>query len=55
MYIAERFDCLSLGLEMPFKDNANHPEPDVGWSPARCRRFGRSVLEAALACVDNLR
>lgn len=55
MYMAERFDCLSFGLEMPFKDNANRPDFEVGWSPARCRRFGRSVLEASLACVDKLR
>jgi murein tripeptide amidase MpaA len=55
MYVAERFDCLSLGLEMPFKDNANRPDDAVGWSPDRCRHFGRSVLETVLACIDSLR
>jgi murein tripeptide amidase MpaA len=55
MYVAEQFDCLSLGLEMPFKDNVNRPDAEVGWSPERCRHFGRSVLEAALACIDLLR
>ena len=55
MYVASRFDCLSLGLEMPFKDNANRPDEAVGWSPERCRGFGRRVLEAVLASVDSLR
>ena len=34
--LAERFDCLAMTLEMPFKDDANHPDTDFGWSPARC-------------------
>ena len=54
-YIGERFQCLSVGLEMPFKDNANRPDGEQGWSPERSRHFGRSTLEAALACVDALR
>lgn len=54
-YVAERFNCLSLGLEMPFKDNANRPDEAAGWSPDRSRHFGRSLVEAVLACVDALR
>jgi murein tripeptide amidase MpaA len=54
-YVAQRFDCPSQGLEMPFKDNANRPDEAEGWSPERCRGFGRSVLEAILACLDELR
>lgn len=54
-YVAERFNCLSVGLEMPFKDNANRPDEAAGWSPDRCRGFARSVVEASLACVDSLR
>ena len=34
-YVAETFGCLSLTLEMPFKDNADRPEPEFGWSPER--------------------
>jgi murein tripeptide amidase MpaA len=55
MYVAQRFDCLSLGLEMPFKDNRNRPDAERGWSPERCRHFGGSVAEAVLACIDSLR
>lgn len=54
-YVANRFGCLSMGLEMPFKDNAKRPNEESGWSPERSRGFGRSVLEAALRCVNLLR
>ncbi len=54
-YVANRFDCLSMGLEMPFKDNANRPNEESGWSTERSRAFGRSVVEALLRCVDELR
>lgn len=45
--IAHRFACLAVTLEMPFKDTADTPRPDVGWSPERCRRLGASCVEAA--------
>ncbi len=54
-WVAERFDCLAVGIEMPFKDDANHPDEHVGWSPDRSRAFGRSLVEAMLACVGSLR
>jgi murein tripeptide amidase MpaA len=43
--IATRFDCLSVTLEMPFKDCETNPDPDRGWSPAKARNLGASVLE----------
>lgn len=46
-YVAETFGCLAMTLEQPFKDAANHPSPEVGWSPARCRHLAR-------ACIDTL-
>ncbi|VVE04312.1 peptidase M14, carboxypeptidase A [Pandoraea iniqua] len=45
-WIARRFDCLSLTLEMPFKDNANRPDTNVGWSGARSAALGASMLAA---------
>ncbi|MEO6417772.1 MAG: M14-type cytosolic carboxypeptidase [Polyangiaceae bacterium] len=54
-YTGEAFDCLSLTLEMPFKDDADAPDPEVGWSPERCRKLGADTLEAMLAVVDDLR
>ena len=54
-YVAETFGCLAMTLEMPFKDAANAPDPRYGWSPVRCRRLGRSCLEALAAIFDDLR
>ena len=54
-WIGETFDCLSLTLEMPFKDNQNNPDPVLGWSPGRARGFGRTTLESTLVCLDELR
>ncbi len=54
-YVAETFGCLSLTLEMPFKDNADRPDPDFGWSPARSRSFGAAHVDAIAAIVDALR
>jgi murein tripeptide amidase MpaA len=54
-YVAEAFGCLSLTLEMPFKDNADRPEPEFGWSPERSRDFGAAHVDAIAAIVDDLR
>ncbi|GEQ98078.1 hypothetical protein JCM17844_17150 [Iodidimonas gelatinilytica] len=43
-WVAERFGCPALTLEMPFKDNANAPEPTFGWSPDRCKHLARHCL-----------
>ncbi|MEZ4293851.1 MAG: M14-type cytosolic carboxypeptidase [Polyangiaceae bacterium] len=54
-WIGERFDCLSLTLEMPFKDAEAAPDPRRGWTPQRSISFGRSLLEVALLSVPTLR
>ncbi|HEY1953991.1 MAG TPA: M14-type cytosolic carboxypeptidase [Polyangiaceae bacterium] len=54
-YVGEAFDCLSLTLEMPFKDNANAPDDERGWSPDRCRTLGASTLEAVAKVLEDLR
>ena len=46
--LAERFGAVAMTLEMPYKDLADFPEPDQGWSPERCKLLGRECL-AALA------
>ncbi|MCR9269463.1 MAG: M14-type cytosolic carboxypeptidase [Hyphomonadaceae bacterium] len=53
--LAERFDCLAMTLEMPFKDDANHPDPAFGWSPARAKQLGASALSPLLAVMSALR
>ena len=44
--LAERFDCVSMTLEMPFKDNADLPCEAQGWSPERSRLLARDCLAA---------
>lgn len=48
-WVAHRFGCVSLTLEMPFKDNADLPDGVFGWSAARSQRLGASMLEPVLA------
>jgi len=45
-YVAETFGCLAMTLEMPFKDAANLPVPEIGWSPGRSKRLGAACLDA---------
>ena len=48
-WVGHRFGCLSLTLEMPFKDNADAPDARVGWNGARSKRLGAAMLLAVLA------
>ena len=43
--IGSRFDCLSVTLEMPFKDCVSNPDPVRGWSPQRALQLGASLLD----------
>ncbi len=47
-YIGHTFKCLSLTLEMPFKDNANLPDPVTGWNGARSAALGAAILQPIL-------
>jgi len=47
-HITHAFGCLSLTLELPFKDNANDPDEQVGWDGARSARLGAAVLQPVL-------
>ncbi|MEW5851583.1 MAG: M14-type cytosolic carboxypeptidase [Myxococcota bacterium] len=53
-FIGEAFDCLSLTLEMPFRDPEATAHTVEGWSPPRAMRFGANVLEAILTGLDAL-
>ena len=43
-YVAHHFKCVSLTLEMPFKDNADLPDAGVGWNGARSAALGQAML-----------
>jgi murein tripeptide amidase MpaA len=47
-YVEEKFKCLSLILEMPFIDNANAPDENVGWSAERSYQLGYSIVQPIL-------
>lgn len=47
-WVAHHFGCVSLTLEMPFKDNANLPDGHVGWNGARSKRLGAAMLNPIL-------
>ncbi len=53
-WVANTFGGLALTLEMPFKDNANLPDPHRGWSGARSRQLGADALTALFAVLPSL-
>jgi murein tripeptide amidase MpaA len=53
-WLADRFGKLALTLEMPFKDNADLPDPEHGWSSERSRKLGAALLGPLLEVVDEL-
>jgi len=53
-FTAAEYDCLAMTLEMPFKDNADLPDPVFGWSSERSARLGAASLDAMLAVIDQL-
>ena len=55
-WLGEQFKTLSFTIEMPFKDNANLPNPHRGWSAARSAQLGKDVLfpiRATLAILND--
>lgn len=53
--IGHRYNCLSVTIEMPFKDNNDLPDLIYGWSPARAAKFGQSVIGVIGSICDQLR
>jgi murein tripeptide amidase MpaA len=53
--LAERFGCVAMTLEMPFKDNDDLPDPLFGWSPERSKLLADACLDALLEIVPDLR
>jgi len=55
-WLGEQFKTLAFTIEMPFKDNANLPNPRTGWSASRSAQLGKDVLfpiRATLAILDS--
>jgi murein tripeptide amidase MpaA len=52
--LAERYGCVSMTLEMPFKDNFNLPDEVYGWSPQRSKYLAYACLDALHAILAEL-
>jgi murein tripeptide amidase MpaA len=53
--LAERYGCVSMTLEMPFKDNFNLPDEVYGWSPQRSKFLAYACLDALHAMLPELK
>ena len=53
--LAERYGCVSMTLEMPFKDNFDLPDPLYGWSPERSKYLAFACLDALHAILPDLK
>ncbi len=53
--VGAKFDCLSLTLEMPFKDHDDNPNAVTGWSGQRSAQLGKDVLSVIGQLVSELR
>ncbi|MBD1555126.1 M14 family metallopeptidase [Pseudomonas typographi] len=53
--VGQRFDCLSLTLEMPFKDHDDNPAPATGWNGQRSAQLGKAVLIVLAKMAGALR
>ncbi|MBW0007499.1 MAG: hypothetical protein JO335_07275 [Sphingomonas sp.] len=53
--LAERYGCVSMTLEMPFKDNFDLPDEVYGWSPQRSKYLAYSCLDALHAILPELK
>lgn len=52
-WVAHRFGCVSLTLEMPFKDNANLPDGLSGWNGERSKCLGAAMLNPILGHLTD--
>jgi len=53
--LAERYGCVSMTLEMPFKDNFDLPDEVYGWSPQRSKHLAHGCLDALHAVLTELK
>ncbi len=53
-WAADTFDALSYTLEMPFIDNANAPDPELGWSTERSRALGAAMVTTLARMLPKL-
>ena len=52
-YVGHHFKCVSLTLELPFKDNAELPDVIVGWDGDRSAKLGEAMLQPMLKHLNR--
>ena len=52
-FMGNHFKCVSLTLELPFKDNDNMPDAEVGWDGQRSMKLGEAMLQPMLTAIRN--
>ena len=52
--LANRFGCVSMTLEMPFKDNDDLPDAAQAWSPERSMLLARECLATLAEMIDDI-
>ena len=52
--LANRFGCVAMTLEMPFKDNRDLPDPVAGWSPERSMKLAEDCLATLAELIDEI-
>ena len=52
-FMGNHFKCVSLTLELPFKDNDNLPDTEVGWDGQRSMKLGEAMLQPILTSLKN--
>jgi len=52
-YVCETFKCLSMTLEMPFKDNNNNTDLKNGWNSLKCKNLAYSILYPIKHILEN--
>jgi len=53
--VGQAYDCLSLTLEMPFKDHDDAPNVQTGWNGLRSKALANAVLDVLGQMVTTLR
>lgn len=54
-HVGRTYDCLSLTLEMPFKDHNLAPNALTGWNGQRSKALAGAVLVTVASLIDELR
>ena len=52
--VAERYGAVAMTLEMPFKDCADKPDAEFGWSADRSKALGIACLDVLSDMVERL-